>query len=61
MFGPTNPQLQGPWSPRGSWVRLESLDCLGCNLTQCDIGNLCMRDLPVDTVYNAFLSLWSAK
>ena len=61
VFGPTNPQLQGPWSPRGSWVRLESLDCLGCNLTQCDIGNLCMRDLPVDTVYNAFLSLWSAK
>ena len=57
IFGPTNPQLQGPWSEHSTWVRLEGLDCLGCNLTRCDIGNLCMRDLPVDRVLSAFESL----
>ncbi|MBN1447404.1 MAG: glycosyltransferase family 9 protein, partial [Bacteroidetes bacterium] len=57
IFGPTNPQLQGPWSPHSAWVRLENLDCLGCNLTRCSIGNICMRDLSVDTVFRAFDTL----
>ncbi len=57
IFGPTNPHLQGPWNERSSWVRLEGLDCLACNLTSCDIGNICMRDLPVDRVLNAFESM----
>jgi len=57
VFGPTRPELQGPWNTRSAWVRLENLDCLGCNLTSCDIGNICMRDLPVDTVLQAFHSL----
>ncbi len=57
IFGPTNPYLQGPFHPSSAWVRLEGLDCLGCNLTACEIGNICMRDLDVNTVYNAFLSL----
>ncbi len=54
IFGPTNPELQGPWNPHSSWVRLDGLDCLGCNLTRCEIGNICMRDLPVTTVCDAF-------
>jgi ADP-heptose:LPS heptosyltransferase len=57
IFGPTNPHLQGPFHHDSAWVRLEGLDCLACNLTQCEIGNICMRDLPVETVYNAFLKL----
>ena len=57
IFGPTNPQLQGPWSERAAWVRLEGLECLGCNLTRCDIGNICMRDLPVEHVLAAFETL----
>ncbi|MCB2204332.1 glycosyltransferase family 9 protein [bacterium] len=57
IFGPTNPELQGPWHPGSSWVRLEELDCLGCNLTSCDIDNICMRNLPVERVYDAFTEL----
>lgn len=57
IFGPTNPHLQGPWSDNSAWVRLEGLDCLACNLTRCNIGNICMRDLPVDRVMDAFESL----
>ncbi|MDX9757985.1 MAG: glycosyltransferase family 9 protein [Bacteroidota bacterium] len=57
IFGPTNPVLQGPFGPRNAWVRLESLDCLACNLTRCPIGNICMRDLDAETVYSAFVHL----
>ncbi len=54
IFGPTNPLLQGPCGERSSWVRLDGLDCLACNKTTCDIGNICMRDLGVDSVFTAF-------
>jgi lipopolysaccharide heptosyltransferase II len=54
IFGPTNPHLQGPFGERNAWVRLEGLDCLACNKTECDIGNICMRDLDVDTVLLQF-------
>jgi ADP-heptose:LPS heptosyltransferase len=57
IFGPTNPHLQGPWNARSGWVRLEELDCLACNLTSCPIGNICMRDLPVESVLRAFQQL----
>ncbi len=57
IFGPTNPYLQGPLNDRSSWVRLEELDCLACNLTQCGIGKLCMTKLLPEHVYSAFTSL----
>jgi lipopolysaccharide heptosyltransferase II len=54
IFGPTNPDLQGPFHPDHEWVRNEKLSCLGCNLTACPIGNLCMSELTSETVYQAF-------
>lgn len=54
IFGPTNPYLQGPYHTRSSWVRLDDLDCIACNLTTCDIGNVCMTDLQVSAVLQAF-------
>jgi ADP-heptose:LPS heptosyltransferase len=56
IFGPTNPELQGPLSTNSIVVRNESLDCLGCNLTRiedCPYEHKCMRDLSVSEVYNA--------
>lgn len=57
IFGPTRPELQGPYGPRNLTVRNEGLDCLGCNLTSCPIGNPCMNALGVDTVFAAFEKL----
>jgi lipopolysaccharide heptosyltransferase II len=57
IFGPTNPHLQGPYGERNVWVRNEELDCLGCNLMNCPIGNVCMTELSVDVVYSAFQKL----
>jgi lipopolysaccharide heptosyltransferase II len=53
IYGPTNPYLQGPLNEKSSWVRLEGLECLGCNLTACPIGHLCMERLSVDAVLDA--------
>ena len=53
IYGPTNPYTQGPIGERNVWVRLEGLDCLGCNLTSCPIGHPCMDRLSVDAVTRA--------
>lgn len=45
IFGPTNPRAQGPWGDGHGVVRKESVDCLGCNRTECPIGNICMTTL----------------
>ena len=57
IFGPTNPYLQGPFGPKHMWVRNETLSCLGCNLTSCPIGTVCMSELTTETVYRAFEQL----
>ena len=57
IHGPTNPHAQGPFSPKGGFVRREELECLGCNLTRCPIGNICMTGLPVETVFESLLHL----
>jgi ADP-heptose:LPS heptosyltransferase len=57
IFGPTRPQLQGPYGEGNLTVRREGLECLGCNLTACTIGNLCMTELTVDAVHAAFQRL----
>jgi ADP-heptose:LPS heptosyltransferase len=57
IFGPTNPRLQGPYGAKAVTVRNESLDCLGCNLVVCPIGNPCMKDLTVQTVLEAIQKL----
>jgi ADP-heptose:LPS heptosyltransferase len=53
IYGPTNPILQGPYGDKNLTVRNESLDCLGCNLTACPIGNPCMLELSVNAVFAA--------
>ena len=57
IYGPTDPNLQGPYGKKNLWVRDERLDCLECNLTECPIGNICMKGLSVEVVFNAFQQL----
>ncbi len=55
IFGPTKPHLQGPVGGECTTIVKEGLNCLGCNLTVCKIGNLCMTELSVDDVYNKII------
>jgi lipopolysaccharide heptosyltransferase II len=53
IYGPTRPELQGPFGDQHLTVRREGLECLGCNLTKCPIGHPCMLELTVDAVAGA--------
>ena len=57
IYGPTNPYAQGPYGEKNLWVRKEELECIACNLTKCPIGNICMEELSVETVFKAVLKL----
>ena len=53
IFGPTNPDLQGPLLENSVIIRNESLTCLGCNLTKledCPNEHKCMNELGVEYV-----------
>ncbi len=58
IYGPTLPQLQGPWGKGHRTVRLEGLDCLGCNGVTCRIETHdCMQQLGVEPVLAAVESV----
>ncbi len=57
IFGPTSPRLQGPYENISEIVRNENLDCLECNLTKCPIGNPCMKELMVETIFDKLMKL----
>jgi heptosyltransferase III len=50
IYGPTNPISQGPYGEGNIVVRNENLGCLGCNLLECKIGNICMTELPKEYI-----------
>jgi lipopolysaccharide heptosyltransferase II len=55
IYGPTRPELQGPYGEGHVVVRKEGLGCLGCNLTACPVpGHPCMRSLGVEEVFSAY-------
>lgn len=54
IFGPTRPDLQGPWGDGHKIVLKAGLPCLGCNGLTCRIvTHDCMLKLPVDQVFAA--------
>ncbi|HRE39949.1 MAG TPA: glycosyltransferase family 9 protein [Ignavibacteria bacterium] len=50
IYGPTNPKLQGPYGDKNLTIVNENLECLGCNLLECEIGNICMTKLSKDLI-----------
>ena len=58
IFGPTNSNLQGPESKNSLVIKNDTLNCLGCNLTQlseCTNEHKCMNGLSADSVYTKLL------
>jgi ADP-heptose:LPS heptosyltransferase len=50
IYGPTNPALQGPFGDNNLTVVNHKVDCLYCNLLNCQIGNICMTELSKDYI-----------
>jgi lipopolysaccharide heptosyltransferase II len=54
IYGPTRPDLQGPWGDGHQVVFKEGLQCLGCNGVTCKIKTHdCMQRLEVEDVMRA--------
>jgi lipopolysaccharide heptosyltransferase II len=60
IFGPTNPELQGPVGAPHVVVQNAALNCLGCNFTTCPIDHPCMKELRVEDVHAAFRKLFTS-
>lgn len=54
LFGPTNPSLQGPYGKKHETVRLEDLECINCDLTECPKNQECFNNMPAELVLNKF-------
>ena len=57
IYGPTNPELQGPYGERNVTVQNTKLECLHCNLLDCSIGNVCMTELSKPFILSKFEEL----
>jgi heptosyltransferase-3 len=54
LYGPTRPDLQGPWGDGHETVVKTGLPCLGCNGVTCRIvTHDCMKKLEVEAVWEA--------
>lgn len=50
IYGPTSTKLAYPFGEKNLSVSNTSLDCLGCGLLECNIGNICMTELPKENI-----------
>jgi ADP-heptose:LPS heptosyltransferase len=57
LHGPTDPKLQGPFGDQHENVRLDELDCIGCNLLVCNKKHECFKNLPLPRVMDKINSL----
>ena len=57
IHGPTDPNLQGPFGAKHESIRLEELDCIGCNLLKCPRKHECFLNLPIARVIEKVDSL----
>jgi ADP-heptose:LPS heptosyltransferase len=57
LEGPVDPVRQGPYGKAHGSVRLDELDCIGCNLGVCPRNHECFLQLPVSRVMDAIASI----
>ncbi|HMS65130.1 MAG TPA: glycosyltransferase family 9 protein [Ignavibacteria bacterium] len=50
IYGPTLSKLASPFGEKNLSVYNDKLDCLGCGLLECNIGNICMTELPKNRI-----------
>jgi len=52
LFGPTDPQLTGPYQQPSSVVK-KDVDCWPCRYRECPTDHRCMEDISAEDVYRA--------
>ncbi len=61
IFGPTNPYAHGPFCKKCFWVRNEDLDCIQCNLRECNRNHECMKDLNPEIIVKKLEMIFSSE
>lgn len=57
LHGPTAPHLQGPFGDKHEVMNLPELDCIICNLLECNKKHECFLEMPIDLIMNKIDSL----
>ncbi|NLT49292.1 MAG: glycosyltransferase family 9 protein [Ignavibacteria bacterium] len=50
LHGPTSPFLQGPFGDMHEWYRVENLECIECNLLDCNRNHECFKNMEICSV-----------
>lgn len=58
LHGPTDPKMQGPFGKKHEYIRLEELECIGCNLLDCPRNHECFLQLPTERVIGKIQTLF---
>lgn len=61
VYGPTDPEVWSPPLATARVVRAHGLPCLGCELSRCPVGHLCMRLVSPKDVLEALGELFAAQ
>jgi len=48
IHGPTDPKLQGPYGEKHSYILVNELDCIICNMLDCPKNQECFRNIEVN-------------
>lgn len=57
LHGPTNPRLQGPFGKKHEWILKDNLDCIVCNLLDCNRNHECFLTIEPAEVIEKIYSL----
>lgn len=57
IYGPTKSELASPYGSLNLSVSNLNLECLGCGLLQCNIGNICMTELSKNLIMDKLSEL----
>ncbi len=57
IFGPTNPENHGPYSPNSDYIIKDDLLCIICNMLECPYNHECMQELSNEAILEKIKSL----
>ncbi len=58
IFGPTDPDITGPFQKPSAFVKKEGVPCWPCSYRNCPYDHRCMTGISVDQVFAACEALW---
>lgn len=61
IFGPTDPEKHGPYSPNSDFIIRDELHCIICNKLECPYNHECMTELSAELLLSKVVKLINEK